>query len=156
MKDFWIFIDNVRLKATYLSLKPHPRTAYAASPSPLERGVNSIANHCRTRVSAPRPPAPIPLAFIVDNLPVLITSPIILLIPNVGRTWHGGHRPTNAGTNLSRTRVIIVGRGSPRPVLQHPIQPALIVDNLPKILSISNLCEQNKNSMAQYLAQVLQ
>ena len=46
---FGIFIDNVLLKAGYLSLKPHPRTAYAASPSPLERGVNSIANHCRTR-----------------------------------------------------------------------------------------------------------
>ena len=39
---FGIFIDKVMLKAGYLPLKPHPRTAYAASPSPLERGVNSI------------------------------------------------------------------------------------------------------------------
>ena len=36
--------------------KPHPRAACAASPSPLERGVNSLANYSRTVVSVPRPP----------------------------------------------------------------------------------------------------
>ena len=39
--------------------KPHPRTARSAAfPSPLERGVNSLANYSRTVASVPRPPAP--------------------------------------------------------------------------------------------------
>ena len=36
---------------------PLPRAACAAFPSPLERGVNSLANYSRTVVSVPRPPA---------------------------------------------------------------------------------------------------
>ena len=39
--------------------KPHPRAARSAAfPSPLERGVNSLANYSRTVASVPRPPAP--------------------------------------------------------------------------------------------------
>ena len=63
------------------------------------------------------------------------------------RTWHGDHRPTKEGDNVSKGQYSEASKGyhsrtrvsAPRPPA--PIQPALIVDNLPKILSISNLCE---------------
>ena len=53
-----IFFVYIPLNIIRHSLAPPPRRHTSASPSPWERGVNSLANRSRTVVSVPRPPAP--------------------------------------------------------------------------------------------------
>ena len=96
-----------------LPQKPHPRAAYAASPSPWERGVNglanhrptlichpkilrSFANHSRTVASVPRPPA--------------THSLLIFFRMEDGLCWGAGGRITLlAGGRGTETTVLLGG-----------------------------------------------
>ena len=82
---------------------PPPHRAERGFPLPLWRGVNSLANYCRTVVSVP-PSSSIP------NSNIAISS------LGVGGRGHRDHRPTEiCKANYSRT-------GPPCPVLQQEVR----------------------------------